>query len=41
MTLNSMLNRVRVDAEAWIDYMLLAEVDGRWRMVNVLWELRA
>lgn len=31
---------VRVDAEAWIDYMHLAQVDGRWRIVNVLWELR-
>lgn len=32
---------VRVDAEAWIDYMHLAQQDGRWRIVNVLWELRA
>ncbi len=32
---------VRVDAEAWIDYMHLAQEDGRWRIVNVLWELRA
>jgi hypothetical protein len=32
---------VRVDAEAWIDYMHLAQVEGRWRIVNVLWELRA
>ncbi|KQW51323.1 hypothetical protein ASD88_01340 [Pelomonas sp. Root662] len=31
---------VRVDAEAWIDYMHLAQADGRWRIVNVLWELR-
>lgn len=31
---------VRVDAEAWIDYMHLVQVDGRWRIVNVLWELR-
>jgi hypothetical protein len=31
---------VRVDAETWIDYMHLAQVDGRWRIVNVLWELR-
>ena len=31
---------VRVDAEAWIDYMHLAQVEGRWRIVNVLWELR-
>ncbi|MBV8035361.1 MAG: nuclear transport factor 2 family protein [Pelomonas sp.] len=32
---------VRVDAEAWIDYMHLAQIEGRWRIVNVLWELRA
>jgi Putative lumazine-binding len=32
---------VRVDAESWIDYMHLAQVEGRWRIVNVLWELRA
>lgn len=32
---------VRVDAEGWIDYMHLAQEDGRWRIVNVLWELRA
>lgn len=32
---------VRVDAEAWIDYMHLAQVEGRWRIVNVLWELRS
>ena len=31
---------VRVDAEAWIDYMHMAQEDGRWRIVNVLWELR-
>jgi len=32
---------VRVDAESWIDYMHMAQEDGRWRIVNVLWELRA
>lgn len=31
---------VRVDAIGWIDYMHLAEVDGRWVVVNVLWENR-
>ena len=31
---------VRVDAHDWIDYMHLAKTDGRWRIVNVLWELR-
>lgn len=31
---------VRVDAGGWIDYMHLARVDGEWKIVNVLWELR-
>lgn len=31
---------VRVDAGEWIDYMHLARVDGEWKIVNVLWELR-
>lgn len=24
----------------WVDYMQLAKVDGRWVIVNVLWELK-
>jgi hypothetical protein len=33
---------VRVDAGDWIDYMHIArDGDGRWVIVNVLWELRA
>lgn len=31
---------VRVDAATWIDYMHLAQVDGQWRIINVLWALR-
>lgn len=31
---------VQVDAHGWIDYMHLAMVGGRWRIVNVLWEIR-
>ncbi|MDM4766492.1 nuclear transport factor 2 family protein [Pelomonas sp. SE-A7] len=32
---------VRLDAEGWIDYMHLVETDdGRWLIVNVLWDLR-
>ena len=31
---------VRVDAHAWIDYMQIARVDGEWKIVNVLWEMR-
>jgi hypothetical protein len=32
---------VRVDAGSWIDYMHIAKWNGRWVIVNVLWELRA
>lgn len=31
---------VRADMSAWIDYMQMAKVNGQWRIVNVLWELR-
>ena len=31
---------VRVDAKKWIDYIHMAKLDGRWVIVNVLWELR-
>jgi hypothetical protein len=28
------------DADAWIDYMHVAKWNGRWVIVNVLWEMR-
>ncbi len=31
---------VRADMEGWIDYMHIAKVDGKWVIVNVLWEYR-
>ena len=31
---------VRIDATSWVDYLHLAKVDGRWVIINVLWELR-
>jgi hypothetical protein len=31
---------VRVDARSWVDYLQVARVDGRWVIVNVLWEMR-
>ena len=31
---------VRVDAGAWVDYLHVARWNGRWVIVNVLWELR-
>jgi len=30
----------KIDAGGWIDYLHLAKIDGRWTIVNVLWELR-
>ena len=30
---------VRVDAGLWIDYLHVAKWNGRWMIVNVLWEL--
>ena len=32
---------VRADMAGWIDYMHMAKWNGQWRVVNVLWELRA
>src|SRR5688572_5248227 len=31
---------VRVDAATWVDYLHVAKWNGRWVIVNVLWELR-
>ena len=31
---------VRVDASGWIDYMHIAKWNGRWVIINVLWENR-
>ena len=31
---------VRVDMDGWIDYMQMARWNGRWMIVNVLWETR-
>jgi len=31
---------VKIIASDWIDYLQLAKVDGRWVIVNVLWELK-
>ena len=31
---------VRIDAGAWVDYLQVAKWNGRWVIVNVLWELR-
>jgi hypothetical protein len=31
---------VKVIASDWVDYMQMAKFDGRWVIVNVLWELK-
>lgn len=31
---------VKIDAGAWIDYLQEARWNGRWVIINVLWELR-
>ena len=30
---------VKVVASDWVDYLHVARIDGRWVIVNVLWEL--
>jgi len=30
---------VRVDASTWIDYLHMAKWNGRWVIINVLWEM--
>ena len=31
---------VKIVANDWIDYLQVAKVDGRWMIVNVLWEMK-
>lgn len=31
---------VRVDAAEWVDFLQLGKLDGKWQIVNVLWEKR-
>lgn len=31
---------VRIDASSWVDYLHVAKWNGRWVIVNVLWEMR-
>ncbi len=30
----------RIDASTWVDFVQLGKVDGRWVIINVLWEMR-
>ena len=31
---------VRIDASTWVDFLHVGKVDGRWVIINVLWEMR-
>ena len=31
---------VRAEARDWVDYLHLGKVDGEWKIINVLWELK-
>ena len=31
---------VKIVARDWIDYLQIGKVDGRWVIINVLWELK-
>ena len=31
---------VKLEAAAWVDYMHLANFNGEWVIVNILWELK-
>jgi hypothetical protein len=31
---------VKIVASEWIDYLEVAKFNGKWKIVNVLWELK-
>lgn len=31
---------VKIEADAWVDYLHLVRWEGEWKILNVLWELR-
>lgn len=31
---------VKINASDWIDYLQLGRIDGQWKIINVLWELK-
>ena len=31
---------VKIVASGWVDYLEEAKVDGQWKIINVLWELK-
>ncbi|MBL7177454.1 MAG: nuclear transport factor 2 family protein [Desulfobacteraceae bacterium] len=32
---------VKLETTNWVDYMQLAKYDGKWLIVNILWELKS
>ncbi len=32
---------VKVETNNWVDYLHMAKVAGQWKIVNILWELKA
>jgi hypothetical protein len=31
---------VKIVASDWIDYLEVAKINGEWKIINVLWELK-
>ncbi len=31
---------VKLEMNGWINYLHVARIDGQWKIVNVLWELK-
>ena len=31
---------VKTETDNWIDYLHMAKISGRWKIVNILWELK-
>ena len=35
------ISTVRTDFDDWVDHLQIARIDGEWKIVNVLWQVRA
>ena len=31
---------VKAESQHWIDYLHMAKISGKWKIVNILWELK-
>jgi hypothetical protein len=40
LDIHGFMASVKLEAAAWVDYMQLAKFNGRWVIVNILWELK-